>query len=71
MRGAAICCVALSSRSEHFAIGAAPRIRNELLPCPGESLLIAANSGKTLPQAADRALRGARRIQSLLDDLLD
>jgi signal transduction histidine kinase len=36
-----------------------------------QSLLIAANDGKTLPQAAERALRGGRRIQSLLDDLLD
>lgn len=37
----------------------------------GQSLLIAAKAGKTLEQAAERALRGARRIQSLLDDLLD
>ena len=36
-----------------------------------QSLLLAANAGKTLPQAAERSLRGARRIQSLLDDLLD
>jgi len=37
----------------------------------GQSLLIAADAGKTLPQAVERSLRGARRIQSLLDDLLD
>jgi signal transduction histidine kinase len=37
----------------------------------GESLLIAAKGGKVLPEAADRTLRGARRIQSMLDDLLD
>lgn len=36
-----------------------------------QSLLIAAEDGKPLPQAAERALRGGRRIQSLLDDLLD
>ena len=36
-----------------------------------QSLLLAANAGKTLPKAAERSLRGARRIQSLLDDLLD
>jgi signal transduction histidine kinase len=37
----------------------------------GQSLQIAAEAGKTLPQAVERSLRGARRIQSLLDDLLD
>jgi signal transduction histidine kinase len=37
----------------------------------GQSLLIAAQAGNTLKPAAERALRGARRIQSLLDDLLD
>lgn len=37
----------------------------------GQSLLLAANEGKVLPKAAERSLRGARRIQSLLDDLLD
>jgi signal transduction histidine kinase len=36
-----------------------------------QSLLIAAKTGKTMEQSAERALRGARRIQSLLDDLLD
>ena len=36
-----------------------------------QSLLLAARSGQTLEQSAERALRGARRIQSLLDDLLD
>jgi signal transduction histidine kinase len=37
----------------------------------GQSLQIAAEAGKTLPRAVERSLRGARRIQSLLDDLLD
>ena len=36
-----------------------------------QSLLLAAQAGKAMPQAVERALRGARRIQSLLDDLLD
>jgi signal transduction histidine kinase len=36
-----------------------------------QSLLLGARSGKTMEQSAERALRGARRIQSLLDDLLD
>ncbi|MCK9689033.1 HAMP domain-containing sensor histidine kinase [Scleromatobacter humisilvae] len=37
----------------------------------GQSLLLAARSGQVMPEAAERTLRGARRIQSLLDDLLD
>ena len=37
----------------------------------GQSLPIAAKAGNTMPQTAERLLRGARRIQSLLDDLLD
>ena len=36
-----------------------------------QSLLLGASTGKTMEQSAERALRGARRIQSLLDDLLD
>ena len=37
----------------------------------GQSMLLAARSGQAMPAAAERTLRGARRIQSLLDDLLD
>ena len=37
----------------------------------GHSLVLAAQQNKPLPAAADRVLRGSRRIQSLLDDLLD
>lgn len=36
-----------------------------------QSLLLGAKTGQTMAQSAERALRGARRIQSLLDDLLD
>lgn len=75
---------ALAASILHFAAEAA-RMRNLFLGvlshelrtplatimASGQSLLIAAKDGKPLPQAAERALRGARRIQSLLDDLLD
>jgi len=75
---------ALAGSILHFAAEAA-RMRNLFLGvlshelrtplstimASGESLLMAAKSGKVMPEAADRALRGARRIQSLLDDLLD
>jgi len=37
----------------------------------GHSLLLAAKSGKVMPDAVERSLRAGRRIQSLLDDLLD
>jgi signal transduction histidine kinase len=37
----------------------------------GHSLVLAARLKKDMPEAADRVLRGGRRIQSLLDDLLD
>ncbi len=37
----------------------------------GHSLVLAAQQNKPMPAAADRVLRGSRRIQSLLDDLLD
>ena len=37
----------------------------------GHSLVLAAQQDKPLPLAAERVLRGSRRIQSLLDDLLD
>jgi signal transduction histidine kinase len=37
----------------------------------GHSLLLAARQNKPMPAAAERLLRGSRRIQSLLDDLLD
>ena len=36
-----------------------------------QSLLLGAKTGQTMAQSAERALRGGRRIQSLLDDLLD
>ena len=75
---------ALAASILHFAAEAA-RMRNLFLGvlshelrtplatimASGQSLLIAAKKDKTLPEAAERALRGARRIQSLLDDLLD
>jgi signal transduction histidine kinase len=75
---------ALASSILHFAAEAA-RMRNLFLGvlshelrtplstimASGESLLRAASSGEVLPKAAERTLRGARRIQSLLDDLLD
>ena len=75
---------ALAASILHFAAEAA-RMRNLFLGvlshelrtplstvmASAQSLLLAAQAGKTLPQAAERALRGARRIQSLLDDLLD
>ena len=37
----------------------------------GHSLVLAARQDKPMPEAAERVLRGSRRIQSLLDDLLD
>ena len=37
----------------------------------GHSLVLAAQQNKSIPAAAERVLRGSRRIQSLLDDLLD
>jgi signal transduction histidine kinase len=37
----------------------------------GHSLVLAGQQNKTMPAAAERVLRGSRRIQSLLDDLLD
>lgn len=37
----------------------------------GHSLQKAAREHKVLPEAADRVLRGGKRIESLLDDLLD
>lgn len=37
----------------------------------GQSLVLAAQRDKPMPEAAERVLRGARRIKSLLDDLLD
>ena len=75
---------ALAASILHFAAEAA-RMRNLFLGvlshelrtplstimASGESLLIAAKSAKVMPEAAERTLRGARRIQSLLDDLLD
>jgi signal transduction histidine kinase len=75
---------ALAASILHFAAEAA-RMRNLFLGvlshelrtplstimASGESLLKAAAAGNVLPQAAERTLRGARRIQSLLDDLLD
>lgn len=75
---------ALAASILHFAAEAA-RMRNLFLGvlshelrtplstimASGESLAVAARNGKVLPQAAERNLRGARRIQSLLDDLLD
>jgi len=75
---------ALAASILHFAVEAA-RMRNLFLGvlshelrtplstimASGESLLISARSGKVMPDAAERTLRGARRIQSLLDDLLD
>jgi signal transduction histidine kinase len=75
---------ALAASILHFAAEAA-RMRNLFLGvlshelrtplstimASGESLLFAARSGEALPKAAERTLRGARRIKSLLDDLLD
>lgn len=75
---------ALAASVLHFAAEAA-RMRNLFLGvlshelrtplstimASSQSLLIAAKMGKAVPEAAERALRGARRIQSLLDDLLD
>ena len=75
---------ALAASILHFAAEAA-RMRNLFLGvlshelrtplstimASGESLLIAAKGGKVMPEAAERSLRGGRRIQSLLDDLLD
>ncbi len=75
---------ALAASILHFAAEAA-RMRNLFLGvlshelrtplstimASGESLLRAAGSGEVLPKAIERSLRGARRIQSLLDDLLD
>lgn len=37
----------------------------------GQSLLLAAQAQKPLPAAAERVLRGSKRIESLLDNLLD
>lgn len=75
---------ALAASILHFANEAA-RMRNLFLgvlshelrtplstiTTSAQSLQLAARAGKTMPQAIERALRGARRIQSLLDDLLD
>ena len=75
---------ALAASLLHFAAEAA-RMRNMFLGvlshelrtplstimASGESLLRSARAGEVLPKAAERTLRGARRIQSLLDDLLD
>ena len=75
---------ALAASILHFAAEAA-RMRNLFLGvlshelrtplstimASGESLLVAARAGKVIPQAAERSLRGAHRIKSLLDDLLD
>jgi len=75
---------ALAASILHFAAEAA-RMRNLFLGVlshelrtplstimtSGQSLQIAAMNGKVLPEAAERALRATRRIQSLLDDLLD
>ena len=75
---------ALAESLLHFAAEAA-RMRNLFLGvlshelrtplstimASGQSLLLAARSGQAMPEAAERTLRGARRIQSLLDDLLD
>jgi hypothetical protein len=75
---------ALAASILHFAAEAA-RMRNVFLGvlshelrtplstimASAQSLLLSAKQGDTLPKAAERTLRGARRIQSLLDDLLD
>ena len=75
---------ALAASILHFAAEAA-RMRNLFLGVlsqelrtplstimtSAQSLLLAAQAGKTMPQAVERTLRGGRRIQSLLDDLLD
>ena len=75
---------ALAESVLHFASEAA-RMRNLFLGvlshelrtplstimASSQSLLIAAKMEKTMPEAAERAIRGAQRIQSLLDDLLD
>jgi signal transduction histidine kinase len=75
---------ALAASILHFAAEAA-RMRNLFLGvlshelrtplstvmASSQSILLAAGEGKVLPKAAERSLRGARRIQSLLDDLLD
>lgn len=37
----------------------------------GQTLIMAARKNNPMPAAAERVLRGSRRIQSLLDDLLD
>jgi len=75
---------ALAASILHFASEAA-RMRNLFLGVlshelrtplstimtSGHSLVLAAQQNKPLPAAAERVLRGSRRIQSLLDDLLD
>jgi signal transduction histidine kinase len=75
---------ALAASILHFAAEAA-RLRNLFLGVlshelrtplstimtSGHSLLLAAQQNKPIPAAAERVLRGSRRIQSLLDDLLD
>ncbi len=75
---------ALAASILHFAAEAA-RMRNLFLGVlshelrtplstimtSGQSLLLSAQQAKPLPAAAERVLRGSRRIQSLLDDLLD
>jgi signal transduction histidine kinase len=75
---------ALAASILHFAVEAA-RMRNLFLGvlshelrtplatimASNQTLLIAAKIDKAMPEAAERALRGARRIRSLLDDLLD
>jgi signal transduction histidine kinase len=75
---------ALAASILHFATEAA-RMRNLFLGVlshelrtplstimtSGHSLLLAAQQNKPMPAAAERVLRGSRRIQSLLDDLLD
>ncbi len=75
---------ALAASILHFASEAA-RMRNMFLGVlshelrtplstimtSGQSLELAARTNKPLPGAAERVLRGTRRIQSLLDDLLD
>jgi signal transduction histidine kinase len=75
---------ALAASILHFATEAA-RMRNLFLGVlshelrtplstimtSGHSLVLAGQQNKTMPAAAERVLRGSRRIQSLLDDLLD
>jgi len=75
---------ALAASIQHFATEAA-RMRNLFLGVlshelrtplstimtSGQSLVLSAQQNAPMPAAAERVLRASRRIQSLLDDLLD